>query len=162
MGTFPENWRWRDEIHDPGDCAIFDVDGVLADANGRQHFLDWPHRDWDGFFAAAIHDKLIADSAELLTLLKQTLQIVLLTARPELISAQTVDWLNKHAVPYDLLVMRPDFNRQPSAHFKRSMLEDLRRAGFVPRIAFEDDIRNVEMFQSHGVHCVYIHSGYYD
>lgn len=158
----PSNWCWRGDEPDPGDCAVFDVDGVLADANGRQHFLTWPRRDWDAFFEAATDDMLIGDSAELLSLLSSTLQIVLLTARPERIRAATVDWLAAHAVPYDLLVMRPDFNRRPSSHFKREMLGALREAGFVPRIGFEDDVRNVEMFRAEGVPCVYIHSGYYE
>ena len=42
------HWRWRDAPIEPGESAIFDLDGVLADANGRQHYLDGAVRDWDG------------------------------------------------------------------------------------------------------------------
>ena len=36
------------------------------------------------------------------------------------------------------------------------------QAGWDVRLAFEDDPRNLAMFRSEGVPCVYIHSGYYD
>ena len=41
-------------------------------------------------------------------------------------------------------------------------VEELRAKGFDLRVAFEDDPRNVHMFHSMKVPCVYIHSGYYE
>lgn len=158
----PANWWWRDDVSEPGECAIFDMDGVLSDATGRQHFLTWPRRDWDAFFAAAGSDAVFADTVTMLGLLSATLQIVVLTARPISIRPDTTDWLARHEVPYDLLVMRPDVDRRASAAYKKSAVDELRTSGFVPRIAFEDDVRNVEMLRAQGVPCVYIHSGYYD
>lgn len=159
----PTNWWWRDEEPvEPAACAIFDMDGVISDANGRQHLLAHPGRDWDRFFAAAGSDVLYGDNVALLELLAQTLQIVLVTARPMRIRPDTVAWLSTNDVDYDLLVMRPDGDRGPSSTFKRSALAALRAFGFDPRIAFEDDVRNVEMFRSEGISCVYVHSGYYD
>ena len=38
----------------------------------------------------------------------------------------------------------------------------VRAYGFELRLAIEDDRRNVDMFHTEGVPCVYIHSGYYD
>jgi hypothetical protein len=158
----PAHWRWRDEPVEPGKSAIFDLDGVLADAKGRQHYLDGGVRDWDGFFLAAGDDQLLDDTSQLLRLLGASLQVVLLTARPLFIRPATVDWLHRHDIPYDLLVMRPDFDRSPSSRFKRHALRGLRSSGFTPVIGFEDDVRNVEMLREEGVPCIYIHSGYYD
>ena len=45
------NWRWRAEPV-RGPAIVFDMDGVLSDASGRQHYLDGPFRDWEAFFAA--------------------------------------------------------------------------------------------------------------
>ena len=59
--------------------------------------------------------------------------------------------LHRHEIPYDLLVMRPDFDRSPSSRFKRHALHNLRDNGFTPVIGFEDDIRNVEMLRSEGI-----------
>ena len=33
---------------------------------------------------------------------------------------------------------------------------------YFERLAFEDDPRNVHMFHTQGVPCIYIHSGYYE
>jgi phosphoglycolate phosphatase-like HAD superfamily hydrolase len=158
----PANWWWRGPVPEPGDCVIFDMDGVLSDAKGRQHHLVWPRRDWGAFFAAAGDDAVFPDSAVLLGLLGEVLQVVLVTARPVSIRPATIDWLNRHEIPYDLLVMRPDVDRRASAAYKKSAVHELDAFGFTPRISFEDDLRNVEMFRAQGVPCVYIHSGYYD
>ena len=50
-----DNWTWRsDAPAGGGDAAVFDLDGVLSDAAGRQHFLDGSSgpKDWRAFFAA--------------------------------------------------------------------------------------------------------------
>lgn len=158
----PTNWHWRRDPLVPAESAIFDLDGVLADASGRQHYLDRRVRDWDGFFEAAGQDSVLEDSVTLLHTLARTLQVVVLTARPVFIRPATVEWLERHELAWDLLVMRPDFDRTPSEGYKRDSLLELRKVGFEPVIGFEDDVRNVAMMRAEGVPCVYIHSGYYD
>ena len=78
----PDNWRWHRGPVDPGQAVVFDMDGVLSDAAGRQHYLDRPYRDWEAFFAACGDDQLIDEVARLLEVLDPGLQIILLTARP--------------------------------------------------------------------------------
>jgi hypothetical protein len=87
---------------------------------------------------------------------------VLLTARPARISRLTVDWLARHDLRWDLLVMRRDGDYRPARHFKQEALNDIRSRRFVLKLCLEDDVRNVEMFRAEGVPCLYIHSGYYD
>jgi hypothetical protein len=137
---------------------------VLSDAAGRQHFLDGSDgpQDWRAFFAASGDDPLIEDVHVLLSLLDPALAIVLLTARPMTVQPQTLAWLERYEVRWDLLVMRPVRAYQPAVTFKGAMVDALRDAGLELQIAFEDDRRNVEMFRAAGVPCVYIHSGYYE
>jgi hypothetical protein len=143
--------------------VVLDLDGVLADARGRQHFLSGPGRkDWNRFFEAAGEDPVIEEVVRLLELLDPDLSIVLLTARPMRIRPLTEEWLGRHEVDWDLLVMRPDRDFGPSVEFKRRTTRDLLEVGFDLRLAFEDDRRNVDMFHEEGVPCVYLHSGYYD
>ena len=143
---------------------MFDLDGVLSDAAGRQHFLDGSigKKDWKAFFAASRDDPLLEDLHRLLSLLDASLAIVLLTARPTTVQDETLAWLDRYDVRWDLLVMRPERQYQPAVIFKRAMVTALRAAGLDPLIAFEDDRRNVAMFREAGVPCVYIHSGYYE
>ena len=159
--TDPENWRWRDGAVAPGRAVGFDLDGVLSDATRRQHYLEWPRRDWETFFAECGEDELIAEVARVLECLDDGLRIVLLTARPIRVQAQTLAWLQRYELRWDLLVMRDwgDYMAAPS--FKRLTVHELRDYGFELRLAFEDDQRNVDMFHDEGVPCVYIHSGYH-
>jgi hypothetical protein len=157
----PDNWRWRDGRAPVGPTVVFDLDGVLSDATRRQHYLEWPRRDWETFFEECGEDELIAEVARVLECLDDELQVVLLTARPIRVQHQTLGWLKRYDLRWDLLVMRDwgDYMAAPS--FKRLTVHELRDYGFDLRLAFEDDQRNVDMFHDEGVPCVYIHSGYH-
>jgi hypothetical protein len=157
----PDNWAWRDGHVEPGPTVVFDLDGVLSDATRRQHYLEWPRRDWETFFEECGEDQLIAEVARVLECLDDDLRVVLLTARPIRVQHQTLGWLKRYDLRWDLLVMRDwgDYMAAPS--FKRLTVHELRDYGFDLRLAFEDDQRNVDMFHDEGVPCVYIHSGYH-
>ena len=152
---------WRGPVP-PGPAVVFDMDGVLSDAAGRQHLLERPRRDWDAFFEAVGDDELIDEVVRLLDVLDDDLVIVLLTARPIRVQRQTLGWLERHALRWDLLVMREWGDYGASRDYKRDAVHDLRAHGFDLRLAFEDDRRNVDMFHAEGVPCIYIHSGYYE
>jgi hypothetical protein len=135
---------------------------VLSDAVSRQHYIEGGRRDWDAFFEACGDDPLIDEVAQLLALLDPTLRIVLLTGRPMRVQPQTLAWLERYRLRWDLLVMRDFGDYSAARHFKRRSVAELRAYGFELKLAFEDDRRNLEMFRAEGVPCVYIHSGYYD
>ncbi|MCC5952892.1 MAG: hypothetical protein JJU45_12455 [Acidimicrobiia bacterium] len=158
----PEHWWWRTGPVAPGPCVVFDMDGVLSDAAGRQHYLEWPQRDWDTFFEACGDDELIDEVATLLSLLDDDLRVVLLTARPLRVRPHTLGWLERYRLRWDLLIMRDWGDYSASRRFKQGVVAHLRSVGLEPKLAFEDDRRNVEMFHAEGVPCIYIHSGYYD
>jgi phosphoglycolate phosphatase-like HAD superfamily hydrolase len=160
--TAPPNWQWRDQPVEPGTAIVFDMDGVLSDAAGRQHFLEWPDPDWLAFFEACGDDQLIDEVARLLDVIAPEHRIVLLTARPLRVRPQTLAWLERYELRWDLLIMRDYGDYDVAREFKRSAIGDLRKHGFELQLAFEDDRRNYLMFHQEGVPCVYIHSGYYD
>jgi hypothetical protein len=143
--------------------VVFDLDGVLSDARARQHFLEGPgRRDWRSFFDACGEDDLIAETARLAELLDPALVVVLLTGRPVRVRRQTLAWLARHRVRWDLLIMREAGSYAQSPEFKRGVVARLRELGFDLRLAFEDDLRIQEVFRAEGVPCMYVHSGYYD
>lgn len=146
-----------------GAAVLVDIDGVLSDATGRQHFLEGQaKRDWRGFFDACGDDPLIDEVARLIGLLDRDLRIVLLTGRPVRVQPQTLAWLERYGVRWDLLIMRNAGDYAAAREFKRGTVGELREHGFDLRLAFEDDRRNLEMFHEEGLPCVYIHSGYYE
>jgi hypothetical protein len=158
----PPNWSWRSGPVEPGPTVIFDIDGVLSDAAGRQHFIESGRRDWDAFFEACGEDPLVEDVASLLGLLDAGLRIVLLTGRPFRVMPQTLAWLDHYKLRWDLLVMRDRGDYAQVTVFKWRALNELREYGFDLQLGFEDDPRNRDMFKSEGIPCIYIHSGYYD
>ena len=161
----PRYWRWRAGEVASGAAVVFDIDGVLADGDHRQHLL-FPEgggrKDWKAFFDAATDDALIEEVARLIELLDPSLCRVLLTARPATMQALTLEWLARHELEWELLVMRPEGEFAPSPEAKRDAVRELRDHGFDLRLAFDDDRRNVDMFHSEGIPCIYIHSGYYE
>lgn len=156
----PSNWRWRDEPVD-GAAVVFDIDGVLSDATSRQHFIERGRRDWHAFFEACGDDPVIEEVARLVELLDARLAVVLLTGRPLRVQPQTLAWLERYGLRWDLLVMRDRGDYSQVTDFKQEAVEDLRGYGFDLRLALEDDPLNHAMFVAEGVPCVYIHSGYY-
>ena len=88
--TGPANWAWRaGPVEAPGEAVVFDVDGVLSDAVGRQHFIERGRRDWDAFFEACGDDPIIGELVRVLELLDPRLQVILLTGRPMRVQPQT-------------------------------------------------------------------------
>lgn len=158
----PRNWRWHGPAVVPGPAVVFDIDGVLSDATSRQHFIEEGRRDWSGFFEACGDDPVIEEVARLLELLDRSLLVVLLTGRPLRVQPQTLAWLERYGLRWDLLVMRDRGDYAHVSDFKRRSVGELRACGLDLRLALEDDPVNHAMFVDEGVPCVYIHSGYYE
>ena len=153
------NWRWREGPRGAGPTVIVDIDGVLADAAGRQHHLD--EGDWRSFFDAVGDDPTIDEVERLLELLAANLLVVLVTGRPRRIQPQTLAWLERHRVRWDLLIMREFGDYSDVDRFKRDTLHELLGDGFDVRLALDDDPKNYAMYVAEGVPCLYVHSGYY-
>src|SRR5665213_3474047 len=115
----PPNWQWRTEAIPPGPAVVFDIDGVLSDAAGRQHFIERGRRDWSAFFEACGDDPIIEEVATLIELLDSSLHVVLLTGRPLRVQPQTLAWLARYGLRWDLLVMRERADYVQATSFKQ-------------------------------------------
>ena len=169
-GTRPEgdrsNWTWRVDDggpHPGGPAVIFDIDGVLSDAAGRQHFLERGRRDWTSFFEACGDDPVIEEIARLLELLDPSLAVILLTGRPHRVQPQTLAWLKRYGLRWDLLVMRSAGRLRPGHRVQavggaRTCAPTGSTCGWPSRT-----IRPTTPCTSRpACPCVYIHSGYYE
>ena len=78
-GVFPASWLWRAGPTEPGPTVVFDVDGVLSDASGRQHYLEGSVQYWDAFFAACDQDAILESQVSLGQLLAPELTVVVPT-----------------------------------------------------------------------------------
>lgn len=159
--VFPPNWKWRQPPSTPLDTVIVDIDGVLADASHRQHLLAGPVPDWRSFYERGVDDEPVAAMAALLAALRTDRTVAMLSARPMWAQRDTVGWFERHGIRWDLLIMRESPSALDAPSFKARSVGELRSHGLVPSLAFDDDPRNVAMFEAEGVPCVYVHSGYY-
>lgn len=80
-------------------------------------------------------------------------RIVVLTSRPVMYRASTLEWLARHGIKCDL-IMRNDADERPSTLVKESQLRDLWHYGVQLRdveCAFDDRPEICEMYRSHGI-----------
>lgn len=129
--------------------VVLDIDGVLADVRHRLHHLARRPKNWDGFFAAAKDDLVLAVGAEFAKQAVATHAIVYLTGRPEHLRAPTQDWLDRQVLPTGRLVMRSEGDRRPSAVVKLHELRKLRRESAVDLLV-DDDLSVVEAARAAG------------
>lgn len=144
--------------------AIFDLDGTLADASKRLHFIQGEKKDWDGFFRPEnlAMDAVIEPVAEALEALEKEYAIVFCTGRPQRTQAATVRWLSQLSfLGIYRLMMRADDDRRPSAEVKRDHLQTLRGDGYRPVIAFEDRADDTAMWRAEGLVCFQVAEGAY-
>ena len=62
---------YKDTLPPSGPVVLVDIDGVLSDASGRQHYLLGKNKEWWNFFEAAIDDPPIIESIQLVNRLTQ-------------------------------------------------------------------------------------------
>jgi hypothetical protein len=154
---------YKDASPAPGPVVLVDIDGVLSDASGRQHYLLGENKEWWNFFEAAIGDPPIVESIQLVDRLTQNHTVILLTARPKRLTEITVNWMSQNNIHWDALEMRQDDDIYTSSpDVKREILHSLQSLGYEPTLAIDDDPRNLVMYQTEGIPTVYIHSGYYE
>lgn len=160
--TSPGHWTHTTERALDGPMVVFDLDGVIADADHRQHHLREGRPDWDAFFAAADTDPVIAAGAALAAAIDDEHGVVILTGRPATIRDLTVAWLDANAIRHDLLIMRPPKDRRSAVEYKVEELAALAADGADVRLVLDDAPLTVAELGRIGIPVLHVHSGYYD
>jgi len=108
-------------------AVVLDLDGVLADTRHRMHFLATRPKNWDGFFAAAVHDPVYDEGLAIArAAVEQGRAVVYLSGRPERTRDDTLSWLRSNDAPEGEVFLRPEGDRRPARAVK---LAELRRLG---------------------------------
>jgi len=129
--------------------AVFDVDGVVADVRHRLHHVARRPKNWGRFFAAAGRDPALPTGVALAREYAADHRLVWLTGRPEHLRGVTENWLARHGLPVDELVMRPANDRRPAREYKASRLLRLAESGDVA-VVVDDDPDVVAMLKQAG------------
>lgn len=139
---------------------LCDLDGTLADVSHQLHHIDKHQKDWDAFFDNCGGDAPIVHMIRLLELINRDyVEIWITSGRSSRCREQTEEWLNRHVVPYDRLIMRNIGDCTDDGILKPSWLTD----GTIPRnrvlLALDDRNRVVDGWRKAGVPCLQVAAG---
>lgn len=149
---------------------IFDLDGTLADARHRLHFIAGPgKKDWRAFFRASAFDPPIREGiATVQALRRGGAEIWVWTGRSDEVERETRAWLSKYGVlprfalfpAPERLRMRPAGDTTPDHRLKMHWL-DLLDPPERDRLTavFEDRSSVVAMWRASGVPCFQVAPG---
>lgn len=140
--------------------AIFDIDGTLADCEHRRHFVTQDKKDWASFFAGMSEDpvnEVIRGLCNMYYMNGWT--IIICTGRQHQHRQTTLDWLERKAVFYHKLMIRPEEkSHTPDYEVKQTMLDEIRIDHNVV-VAVDDRNQVVEMWRRNGITCLQVADG---
>lgn len=142
---------------------IFDIDGILADASHRTHFIKQDPPDWDSFFKDIDKDAPIKFGVDMVYFLHRYGEILFVTGRLERHRQETVDWLannlgygdpesQKASINNRLYMRKNDDYRQDSV-VKKEIYETRIKPIYYVKCVFEDRKQCVDMWRGLGITC---------
>lgn len=152
---------------------IFDLDGTLANAEHRIHFINGNKKDWRAFFSAASEDKPIEQVIQTMKLLRKGgAEIWVWTGRSDEVRDETVKWLRVHCdfdarssllsqfLAPERFLMRKAGDHRNDHVLKAEWLSllDPPERGRLTAV-FEDRARVVQMWRENGVPCFQVAPG---
>ena len=142
---------------------LFDIDGTLADLNGREKFLKQENPDWKNFNAKIEEDVPNTPVVELYRTLYESgkFEIILVSGRQERFRKVTETWLAWHEIPFDTLLMRPDADQRPDSAVKQDILNTLKAQGKEILFCVDDRQSVVDMWRANGITCLQCQKGNY-
>lgn len=136
---------------------VFDLDGTLANAEHRVHYIKQNPPDWESFLAAQDKDTPIQSIVYVLRALQISgHRVEIWTGRREDQRADTVTWLLDHGITVSAIRMRSNGDRREDFIVKEAYL----KYG-VPNLIFEDRTQMVKMWRSLGIRVAQVADGDY-
>jgi len=143
--------------------VIFDLDGTLALIDKRRDLAtkDNGKMDWDVFFNPDnidldIPNQTVVDMADMLN--KQGYTILILSGRSDVTYQATIDWLNKHDIWFDNLIMRTKhYHYTKDSDLKQMWLDSIGKDNVA--MVFDDRNQVVDMWRKNGLTCFQVADG---
>lgn len=134
--------------------AIFDIDGTISDSSHRVHLVRDKPKDYHKFHMECVNDAPILPVIQFLEDTAEHSHIFFVTGRNEFYRNLTIDWLKKYvdiAPTQYTLMMRHDKDHRKDYDYKKDILNEILRAGYLPRFAVEDRKQVKKMYVSEGI-----------
>lgn len=138
--------------------VLCDIDHTLSDAARRDEMIG--KVTWDEYHAASVDDFPIPAVATLVRELHAAgHQIIGFTARPAKWRQLTMEWLVRHAIPMDEILMRADTDYRPAPQIKLALANERFENAPQDRVAFilEDRDDVIAAFRALGITALQVH-----
>lgn len=135
---------------------IFDIDGTIACNDHRQHWVRHKPKNWKAYNAPMALDPVIEQVADILRILFTRSEethdhnLVICTGREEVYRKTTEQWLKKHNLNYDQLLMRHEGDFRDDTIIKEEMLKELQEKYDIIA-AFDDRPKVCRMWVKNGI-----------
>lgn len=136
----------------PGGIIICDIDGTLADGSHREHHLKGEKKDWDTYYSLLSDDSPIDLISDWVRAEYLERSIVLVSGRPDTYQGETIDWLQKHDIPFDYILMRGGGDKRPDTQVKADILKLLPKDKIV--CVIDDRPSVVRMWKENGMRVI--------
>lgn len=138
------------------EIVIFDIDGTLADVEGRVHHIQGRKKNWRAFFEEMHADTPVDPVVSLYKKLWEhtDYEIYLLTGRPHRYYNMTMEWCRRHDIPVKKLLMRPDGDPREDFVIKEDILHQIQAEGHTVAFVVEDRNSVVSMWRKNGILCL--------
>lgn len=147
-----ENAKWQPYV-------VVDIDGTLTKVGSRVECLKSTPPDWDSFYNRCGEDDPVSEIVSLVRSLWKTYRIVLCSGRRESCRLATAEWMARHGVIWNQMLLRKDGDFRHDSIVKPEMLE---QQGIpLERIAFVLEDRNsmVKKWREMGLICMQVAEG---
>ena len=135
--------------------VIFDIDGTLADATHRLHYIKAKPPNWDAFFSKCVHDPVIEPIRDLAhAIASHGYRIILVSGRSAKVRPQTEAWLASNDVPYQELHMRAEGDYRQDFVVKSQILDAILAEGNEIAFVVDDRPSVVAMWRERGLTCL--------
>lgn len=130
-------------------CVIIDIDGTLAHMSGRSPYD----------IEKVSTDTLDQDIKDLYEMIPEHIDVVIMSGRSSEAREATEEWLEKHGINYDMLLMRAKDDVRKDYIVKKELYEKGVKKFYNVLFAIDDRQQVVDMWRAQGIKCLQVDYG---
>lgn len=137
------------------DCFVFDMDGTLCDVRDIRHLILGETRNFHAFHSESVNCSANADVVQdMWDAQAQGIPCVIVTARSAEFMNITVWWCLLNGITYDQMYFRQKGDYRPDREVKEDIVKLMKKDGFNPIKAWDDNPNIIAMWKDMGIECV--------
>lgn len=131
-------------------ALVMDLDGTLCDGSAYLHLGDHEYH-WAATGVAPANPEMVG---VIEMAVADGWGVLLMSGRSDRWLERSRKWATKLGIHHDAAYFRASGDWRPNPVVKKELLKRARRDGWDPRVAYDDDPRNIAMFRECGLEAV--------